>query len=329
MVPPQAAVQGGLFRHDQAIAAGFGRTEIPRLLSSKVWRLVLRGVYVETAIWDALDAEGEHVMLCRARLLQLKPGWHVARRSSLLVHRVTQLGAAPTVPQLLHHRDRPSDRGGSRHERVATLEERDRVLVGGLPVTSLARSVVDVARGERFASGLVTADAALREGLDPAQLAEVAARCSGWPGGLNAVRVVAFADGRAESPLESLSRAACRDVGVPVPEPQVEIYLGRTLLARVDGFWDAFNLVGEADGRVKYTAVDDFYREKLREQALRDAGFEVVRWDWKQAWLGGPAFRDKIRRGMAQGSLNQRDPRVRIVRTTVAEALERRHRALG
>jgi hypothetical protein len=291
--------------------------------------VVARGWLMETSIWEALDDDAQHLAACRARIMHLKPGWHVARRSALLVHGLASLGDRPTVPQLLHHRDRPSDRAVSRHERVATLPLQDRAVVRGAPVTAAARTVVDIARREGFRSGLVSADSALREGLDPQQLKAVAARCSGWPGGLNAVRVAAFANGLAESPLESISRAAVLAVGLAVPELQVQIYLGSKLLARVDTLWDGNNLVGEADGKVKYTDVDVFYREKLREQALRAAGFEVVRWDWNEALHAGPEFHAKIRMGLLDGARKQRDPRVRLVRTTVAEALERRDRGLG
>lgn len=63
------------------------------------------------------------------------------------------------------------------------------------------------------------------------------------------MRVVRFADGRSESPLESISRVAFHELGLPAPEPQVEVWLGDELLARVDFFWRHRKTVGEADGK--------------------------------------------------------------------------------
>jgi hypothetical protein len=46
----------------------------------------------------------------------------------------------------------------------------------------------------------------------------------------------------------------------------------------------------EADGRAKYAAPEDLWREKRREDAVRELGFEVIRFvyaDYRapQAWL--------------------------------------------
>jgi hypothetical protein len=65
-------------------------------------------------------------------------------------------------------------------------------------------------------------------------------------------RVVAFADARAESPLESISRLRMREHGVPAPEPQVEIWIDGRFAGRVDFYWDEYGVIGEADGWGKY-----------------------------------------------------------------------------
>ena len=41
-------------------------------------------------------------------------------------------------------------------------------------------------------------------------------------------------------------------------------------------------MIGEADGWVKYRDIDDVRAEKRREDALRQAGFIVVRWTWDE-----------------------------------------------
>src|SRR5439155_5833445 len=116
--------------------------------------------------------------------------------------------------------------------------------------------------------------------------------------------VVGFADPRAETPLESISRVAFHQLGLPAPEPQVEIWHHGYFVARVDFLWRKQCLVGEADGKVKYANVEDLYAEKRREESLRDLGLEVVRWDWAAAYRPGPDLQDSIERGLRRGALN-------------------------
>src|SRR5262249_58247666 len=82
----------------------------------------------------------------------------------------------------------------------------------GLPVTSAARTVADLARASSFPAGVVAADSALRSRhASKADLDLCITACAGWPGIQNARRVAAFADARSESVLESISRVAFPD----------------------------------------------------------------------------------------------------------------------
>lgn len=301
-----AGTQRGVFTTAQAVAAGVGTSQISALCRSGRWRRLYAGAYVMAEFWEGLTITERHLCLVQARLLVLRPGWFAARRSAAVAHELPMLGALPEHPQLLRdNRERPG-RSRSRHERVAPLPLGDRCG----RVTSLARTVVDLAREESFRSAVVLADAALRRGLDPLELSEVATRCSPWRGGTSAMQAVAFADGRSESALESLSRVAFRDLGLPMPEPQVEIFLGERLVARVDFLWREQLLVGEADGRVKYTDMNQVFAEKVREESLEDLGLEVARWGWRAATSEQHVLEQKVRRGLARGRARVLDPRV-------------------
>ena len=148
----------------------------------------------------------------------------------------------------------------------------------GVPATSLARTVVDVARRHPLRTGLVVADAALRRGMEPAAAAEVLSRSSRRPGARRAAEALRLGDGRAENPLESLGRWAVHELGLPVFEPQVEVRdeHGR-FLARVDGAWKEERTVLELDGRGKYDRPGALIEEKQREDLLRDYGLQVGR----------------------------------------------------
>jgi hypothetical protein len=175
----------------------------------------------------------------------------------------------PAVPQLT--RAEGSRRTtGKAHVRVAALQQRDVTEAKGLPVTAPARTVVDVARGTSFLAGLITADAALARGLPRRRLSDVVIAQWNWPGIRLASAVVAAADGRAESPAESVVRGRCAQLGLPVPTPQVWYELPSGDQARVDLDWSAHLVVGEVDGRVKYTDPAVLWAEKRRQDELQE-----------------------------------------------------------
>jgi very-short-patch-repair endonuclease len=47
---------------------------------------------------------------------------------------------------------------------------------------------------------------------------------------------------------------------------------------RADFLWREHRVIGEADGMLKYTSIEDVRAEKRREDALRQAGYVLVRW---------------------------------------------------
>lgn len=160
----------------------------------------------------------------------------------------------------------------------------------GLPVTTGARTVVDIARAGTFAEGVVVADSALYERhASKTELRRVLARCDRWRGITQARNVVDFASSLSESPLESCARVSFRHQGLPPPELQVHI-TGQDghVIARVDFFWRRYSTVAEADGLLKYQGRDDAIKELRRDRLLREAGYEVVHFTWQELF-GEPA----------------------------------------
>ena len=101
------------------------------------------------------------------------------------------------------------------------------------------------------------------------------------------MRVAAFADGRAENPLETITRLAYRQERLPDPETQVEVWRDGRFIALVDFLFRDQRTVGEADGMGKYDAPGALRAEKRREEDLRRCGLEVVRNTWDEAWERG------------------------------------------
>jgi hypothetical protein len=172
-----------------------------------------------------------------------------------------------------------------------------------VPVTTAARTVADIARTSTFMEGVVVADSALRERhASKTEIRRVLASCERWPGVAQARDVADFASASAESVLESCARVSFRDQGLPGPELQVSI-IGRThtVIARVDFLWRGFWTVAEADGLLKYNGRADAIAELKRDRLLREAGFEVVHFTWKELFTEPARVATRIRETFTRG----------------------------
>lgn len=169
---------------------------------------------------------------------------------------------------------------------------------GGLLVTPLPDTVINVLARESFAAGVVLADHAIsnRRLSGPAvskdELFQAASQLPSAARRDWVVQVLNFTSPHSESAGESLSRAQMHLLGFPAPTLQARFRRGGSLLARTDFFWPRYRLIGEFDGDSKYlsddylgtrTARQTVLAEKKREDRLRAAGFRVVRWDWATA----------------------------------------------
>jgi hypothetical protein len=82
----------------------------------------------------------------------------------------------------------------------------------------------------------------------------------------------------AQTVLETFSRLALVEQGLPEPILQQAFYDERGLIGYADMWWPDLHVIGEADGLVKYQTREDVIREKVREDRLRATGEGVVRW---------------------------------------------------
>lgn len=275
-LPELLATQAGVVTRAQALACGLSER---RLRAQDPLVRLRQGVYAEARLAAAGGPARVALDVAAARLTTGVDLVAVAGTAALL-HDLPLLGPRPEPPQLSERREvRPLHHGHS-----VLLPDEHLALTHGVPVTIPARTAVDVARRRGFRAGVVAADAALRAGTSVEDLAAVADLSRSWPGARHATRAVAFADGRSESALESLGRVLFDEQGLPSPVPQVVLGDGSGPIARVDHYWEEHRTVAEADGALKYATPADLYAEKLREDRLRDAGFEVVRYTWVEVW---------------------------------------------
>lgn len=284
-----AAAQGGVFLRGQALAVGYSDKEIAKMKWARAWHQVRRGAYMDAGLWAQLDEVDRHRAKVHSAARQLTVPCVVSHVSAAVlldldvwgvdlstVH-VTRLGAhSPRIEAGVHHH-------------VGRLDESEVMELGGLLVTVPSRTGVDVARSVAFEQAVVTLDSALRSGdVQPGALLDVLDGQRAWRGARAAGRAISFADGRAESVGESRHRVQIRRIGLPSPELQVVIEIDGGD-ARLDFLFVEQLTVGEFDGRGKLgrwlndgeTPESTVWQEKLREDRIRERGFEVVRPVWR------------------------------------------------
>ncbi len=172
--------------------------------------------------------------------------------------------------------------------RRAGLTSADLTRHQGLPVTSVARTIVDLARELPVREAIVTIDHALRTSTSIADLHAVAERQQRWAGIRRARDSIEFGDPRSESALESIARTVFAAAGLPAPVLQAQFWDGACWLPlRVDFWWPQFRTIAEADGLAKYEGDSAQERRQLmrlshrRDQRLSDLGVELVHFGWE------------------------------------------------
>jgi hypothetical protein len=167
------------------------------------------------------------------------------------------------------------------HVNRASLRPLDCCVVDGIPVTSPARTVVDLGRWLPFGPALVTADSALRAGVPRRYLQDVLRHQWTWPRVRHAMPVVRDADARSESALESFTRSRFITLRLPMPDLQQNIFGEHGWVARSDFLWKKYGVAGEADGKVKYLN-EELWAEKQRQDDIEEVHL-VIRWIWRTA----------------------------------------------
>ena len=285
--------QKGMFTADQAYAVGYSPDEVQRLRETGVLRSVRRGVYTPAARYEALDPLSRHQADTQAALLRLKEPATLSHETAAVWTSMPLLRPKLRDVQFTRPELRASRREAQIHHHLGELPSDHVTVRADVAVTAPARTAVDIARWTDFPRGLAAADSCLRDGTSRKQLQEVMEFCSSWPGARGASRAVSAADGRADNPGESWSRAVLIEAGIEPTALQLEVRDSGGLVGFADFGWVDRMTLGEFDGRLKYAippgadpeaAAAVVWREKRREDRLRAVGFEVVRWTWEDLY---------------------------------------------
>lgn len=289
-------------------------TAAKRLLSPAVTEAMLRtavkhgalirlrpGVYLAADAWPD-DPADQHLVLARAELVA-HPGAVLCQASAALTWGLPSLGTEwhqhpPTInlPRSSGYRARHHP---ARYRTASLPTHHVTVDPVGYDVTTIARTAVDLARGEPLPRALVLLDAAARLLVEAVittprrehyanprlvrSARDALAEAVSGTGAAALRAAVALTDPRRESPIESLSAGHFQLAGIPTPEFQYPIRTP-TGWYFADCYWEAARLIGEADGRDKYRDPFEIEREKARQQDLDDFDHRFVRWSGKEIW---------------------------------------------
>jgi predicted transcriptional regulator of viral defense system len=314
---PQTQRIAGIVTTSELVAAGLSDRQIATLVRRGDLHQVGRGVYANgPKARDMLKLpDGRQLLELAAAVATVGPGAITSHESAAYLHSIALLARREHSVTLTcaPQRGRTARAGVRLH--AATVPAEQITSVVRLRVTTPARTVADLARTLEFRAGVVAADSALHKKLvTKPELQAVLETCSRWQGARRAAEVIAFADARAESPLESIARVAFRDCGLPSPELQV--WLGGTTepIGRVDFYWRRYWTIAEVDGALKYGGSDGQQRATLqlrRDMLLREDGYEVVHFTWDQIDSSPERVAASIRAAFQRGVRNATRPGLR------------------
>lgn len=273
---------------------------------------VRHGVVIAARTWATLTPEQRHAAFVQATALRMNTDttfvfshtvaaalWELPRVSAWPKHiDVTGTGKRVRSSGLIRRHHLPVD--------VAAV-------VRGLDVTTLTRTILDVARTETLSDAVAAADHALHHELcSKAGLeAEFDQVNPGSPGRARARLALDLADGRSMSVGESLSRVQMFRLDLPRPALQVPIEDEDGLIGIGDFGWDG--VIGEFDGRKKYglrqgmdpkEAERTLWNEKKREDRIRATHRKMARWVWVDALRPQQMARILAAQGIRQSAVN-------------------------
>jgi large subunit ribosomal protein L11 len=167
--------------------------------------------------------------------------------------------------------------------RATTLTPEDRDAYRGVPVTSLPRTIIDLAtRISPSSLEYAIHRAEAQRKLTPADLHEALARNPGVPGTVAVRRIIGAPghdlDAKTRSRWEVCFLKICRTHDIP--DPKVDRWVPLDIPAgglEVDFCWPAERLVVEVDERASHHTIRAQRRDPERDTALSAAGWQVIR----------------------------------------------------
>lgn len=293
----QSSNFSGPFTLEQARARGFTLDDVEHAVEQGFLVRMRRAVFVTAADYAqaALDPRRLEALKAQCLLLALtRKRIAAAGLTAARIHGLELLGKPRT--ELVVCTDevgvKPTRRDGY-CLRVARLPDDHMDIRHDVPVTTIGRTLLDLASTLDFKAAVVAIESALRQRLiTTAEFDALLEWAEGRPNVNRARKALLFADPRTESVLESVSRVTMSKLDIPMPTPQTVMIIDGVEV-RLDFDWmPGLDLVGEADGYEKYlpnggtdraATLKALQDEKARERRILTRRREIVRWGWREA----------------------------------------------
>lgn len=267
------AAQHGVVATWQLLVLGFSRREIHRRVASGRLHSIHRGVY----------AVGHTKLTLRGRwmaaVLACGKDAALSHRDAAALHNLLDAGVGlihVTAPGRSHHR-----RVGVRVHNPRSLHPDDVTVIDGIPVTSVARTLLDVAETEPLRRLERAYEAAERERtLEMRKVHELLVRSRGHRGARPLTTLIErFTEPppHTRSKLERRFFRLCKQAGVPLPAVNVSVK-GH----EVDMLWREHKVIVELDSCGFHRTRAAFERDRRRDVELQLAGYRVLRFTWRR-----------------------------------------------
>jgi very-short-patch-repair endonuclease len=263
--------QDNVITHEQVTAVGLGRGAIAHRLATSRWQRLHKGIYLIGA------APAAHTARARAAVLACGDEAVVSHTTAAAIWGLMPAGHEihVTVPGR-----NPGRRPGIQTHRANVLAPDEVANRTGIPVTSPARTICDVAGYEHIHdTEHALAEARVQGLVSDRQLATVIERAPTLKGSaviralLDTEDESGYTRSRAERAMVELTRSA----GLPRP------ILNQPLLGYVvDFLWPQHRLVVEVDGYKYHRHRARFESDRKRDQVMVSAGYRVLRVTWRQ-----------------------------------------------
>lgn len=255
----------GVITFDQAVTCGMSKYAIHRRIQSGAWQRCSRGVFfvADRPFTDAARIRSTVWGLgTRATASGLAAAWW------LELTRFAPDVVEVTVPRVSNHPHRSGTRVRRRDLCPADVIER-----GGLRVTAMPLTVIEAA--VRRGGGPKLMDSALQRRAELRDLWRAHLRNKGRHGSPAARRLLQSADGGARSEAERLFKQLLRQSGVTgwKANQHVAGY-------EVDFVFPDAKVAIEIDGLAFHSGADDFQRDRIKQNAIALAGWQVLRFTW-------------------------------------------------
>jgi very-short-patch-repair endonuclease len=275
LVARRAADQWGVLSLDELFACGLSRTEVRGRVRNGRLHLLHRGVY---AVGHAnVSLEGRFLAAVKA----CGPGAPLSHHSAAALWGFMQW--EERYPEVTVVGTAPRAHPGLRIHRTTTLDRDDATRHRGIPVTSPARTLLDLAATlDHRPLRAATRRAQSLCRVNVRQLAAILARHRQRPGSARLARIIATGPAPTRSELEDVVLDVILRGALVHPDVNVPYYVeGRRTVP--DFRWPEHRLVVEADGAAWHD--NQLAREDDAErQALLEAhGERVLRVTWDQA----------------------------------------------